>query len=144
MQMCYDSTYFDWGTYPSWVNCILVSRVKREEYDESTGSNKQVTYRLSSPLMDMPTFENGVYRFEGLYIQKQIDEGTLEPLELHTKPTPCPFQIGEIVELFYEGRTVVGNGSRVQLLEILGNGWVVVTTGISQWPERVSNIRKCS
>lgn len=53
------------------------------------------------------------------------------------------FVVGEIVELYFEKKRVLGNGSLVQILELRGE-WAVVTTGCGQWLENLTNLRKVS
>ena len=53
------------------------------------------------------------------------------------------FQIGEVVELHYVGRMVLGNGRLVRI-ESIDDDYAVVTTGISSFLEKLINLRKIS
>ncbi len=64
-------------------------------------------------------------------------------LQAYCEVFMCDFSVGEVVEFWVEGRAVSGNGTLVQILE-LDVDWAVVTTGCSQWPEKLSNLRKTS
>ncbi len=53
------------------------------------------------------------------------------------------FQIGEVVELHYVERMVLGNGCLVRI-ESIDDDYAVVTTGISSFLEKLINLRKIS
>ncbi|WP_336147068.1 hypothetical protein [Acinetobacter soli] len=53
------------------------------------------------------------------------------------------FQVGEVVELHYVGRMVLGSGCLVRI-ESIDDEYAVVTTGISSFLEKLINLRKIS
>lgn len=52
------------------------------------------------------------------------------------------FYPGEVVQLDYSPKMVLGTGSLVQILEVHSQDFVTVTTGCGQWMEFTKYLRK--
>lgn len=52
------------------------------------------------------------------------------------------FNLGEVVQLDYSPKMVLGTGSLVQIIEVRSEDTVIVTTGCGQWMEYTKYLRK--
>ena len=52
------------------------------------------------------------------------------------------FNAGEVVQLDYSPKFVIGTGSLVKILEVLNQDTVIVTAGCGQWMEYTKYLKK--